>query len=261
MGQITRTTNPTGLCEIDKRHFIVRESNEVRSGRVFWLEKFDHNAAKLDALVKIACVAHAGNTEKYFDLGVVSKFINTPLSIRELATDKPLKFRFIFNKPDESLLIGYADGLKALDETGEFGASLVDIEPTDLHGIAWKLTLPDGENADEKPNVLVERSLFPTALSAVNHPWFGVLVMPEVMRQIAFKIVQNPDALEDSESWIFPWKDFIAALGVDCPSKGMDGDTLGQSAWVDAVVEKFCLKGMFKHHMAQAMKEMDGEQK
>ena len=260
MGQITRTTNPTGLKQIDKKHFVVRVKEDDRGGRVFWLDQFDHAAANLDPSVKLGCVAHAGSTEEYFELGTVSAFNKAPLSLRGLATDKPLKFRFIFNKPGESMLIGYTDGVRALDEAGKLGSSLVDIEPSSLHGIAWKLTLPEGTGTGEKPNVQVEKSLFPTAASAANHPWFGVLVMPEVMRQIAVSIAKNPSALEDSESWIAPWADFIAALGVEPPAEFGEDDTLAQLAWVEAVVDRFAAKGIFRHHMGKALAEMDGGQ-
>lgn len=260
MGQITRTTNPTGLREIDRKHFVVRVKDDGPDGRIFWLDRFDHAAAKLHPSVHLGCVAHAGNTEEYFDLGSVADFNDAPLSLRSLATDKPLKFRFIFNNPGESLLIGYTDGVRALDEAGKLGSSLVDIEPTSLHGIAWKLTLPEGTGAGEKPNVLVEKSLFPTAVSAVNHPWFGVLVMPEVMRQIAMSIAENPSALDDSESWVAPWADFISALGVEPPAEFEEDDTPAQLAWADEVVGRFSAKGIFRHHMTKALAELDGEQ-
>lgn len=260
MGQITRTTNPTGLKQIDKKHFVVRVKDDGQGGRVFWLDQFDHAAANLDPAVQLGCVAHAGSTEEYFDLGSVSIFNKAPLSLRGLATDKPLKFRFIFNNPDDSLLIGYTDGVRALDEAGKLGSSLVDIEPTNLRGIAWKLVLPEGTGVGEKPNVLVEKSLFPTAISAVNHPWFGVLVMPEVMRQIAMSIAENPSALDDSESWIAPWANFIAALGVEPPIELEEDDTPAQLAWADEVVGKFAAKGIFRHHMSKAFAEVDGEQ-
>lgn len=260
MGQITRTTNPTGLKEIDKKYFVVRTRNNGHEGRVFWLESFNFGAAKLDPSVQLGCIAHAGSTEEYFDLGPVSDFNKASSSLRSLATDKPLKFRFIFNKPGESLLVGYADGVRALDEAGNLGSSLVDIEPTDLHGIAWKLVLPEGTGAGEKPNVLVERSLFPTAISAANHPWFGVLVMPEVMRQIATAIAENPPALDDSETWIAPWADFIAALGIGPPVDFEGDDIPAQQAWADEVVTRFAAKGIFKHHMTKAQAELDGVQ-
>ncbi len=260
MGQITRTTNPTGLRQIEKRHFTVRVKDEGLNGRVFWLERFDFEAAKIDSSVQVGCIAHAGSTEEYFDLGAVSDFKKTPSSLSGIATDKPLKFRFILNESGESLLVGYADGIRALDEAGTLGSSLVDIEPTDLHGGSWKLTLPEGAGAGEKPNVLVERALFPTAISAANHPWFGVLVMPEVMRQIAMAIAENPSAMDDSESWIAPWADFITALGVALPIDDEDDDIPAQQAWADEVVSRFVAKSIFKHQMTKVLAEMDGEQ-
>lgn len=260
MGQITRTTNPTNLKQIDKKNFTVRVKDDGPAGRVFWIDHFDYSAAKLDAAIQMSCIAHAGNTEESFDLGSVSDFNKAPLSLRALATDKPLKFRFIFNKPGESLLVGYTDGVRALDEAGKLGSSLVDIEPTSLHGTAWKLVLPEGTGAGEKPNVLVEKSLFPTAVSAAGHPWFGVLVMPEVMRQIAMSIAENPSALDDSESWVAPWADFIAALDMDPSLDFEDDDTIAQIAWANEIVNKFAAKGIFRHHMSNALAEMDGEQ-
>ena len=259
MGQITRTTNPTGLRQIDRKHFVVRVRDDGLEGRVFWLDGFDHAAAKLDPTVQLGCIAHAGSTEEYFDLGQVSDFSKNHFSLRGLATDKPLKFRFIFNAPGESLLIGYTDGVRALDEAGRLGNSLVDIEPASLHGIAWRVILPEGTGAGEKANVLVERLLFPTAVSAANHPWFGVLVMPEVMRQIAMAIAENPSALDDSESWTAPWADFIVALGVELPVEFESDDDAARLDWANDVVSRFAAKGIFKHHMAKAMADMAGE--
>ncbi|QVK30982.1 hypothetical protein [Pseudomonas syringae] len=259
MGQITRTTNPTGLKKIDKKLFLVRLDRDVSGNRVFWLDSFDYVAAKLEPYMQLACIAYAGRTEEYFELGSVSDFKKTPTSIRTIATDKPLKFRFIFNKPDESLLSGYTEGVQALDETGYLGSSLVDIEPTDLHGVVWKLTLPEGTGSGEKPNVLVERSLFPTAASAANHPWFGILVMPEVMRQIAMAIAQAPSSLDDSETWIASWKDFINTLGVSEPTHSENDEILVFQNWADEVVEKFASKSIFKHQKTKASIDMEGE--
>lgn len=259
MGQITRTTNPTGVKQIDQKHFTVRVRGDSSEDRVFWLERFDYAAAGLNPMILIGCVAHAGSCEEYIDLGAVSDFNTNPVSLREIPTDRPLKFRFIFNRPGESLLVGYADGVRALDEAGGLGSSLVDIEPVDLQGVPWKLVLPDGTGAD-KPNVLVDKSLFPTALSAANHPWFGVLVMPEVMRQIALAIAEAPDSLDDPETWIAPWAGLIASLAISPPTELDASDEFSQHSWADEVVRRFTSKGIFKHQMAKAVQEMGGGQ-
>lgn len=258
MGQITRTTNPTGLRQVDKRFFVVRVIDDAQYGRHFWLERFDYAAAGLDAEIQFACIAHAGSTEEYVEFGTVSEITQQRHSIRALATDKPLRFRFIFFKKGESQLVAYTDGVRALDEAGNLGSSLVDIEPTSLRGIAWKLDLPTGLDGGDKPNVLVERELFPTAISAATHPWFGVLVMPEVMRQIAMAIADEPDSLDDQTSWMSPWADFIKALEVDAPV--ISDDDEWKTAWAELVVEKFAAKGVFRHHMAKTQVEMSGDQ-
>lgn len=259
MGQLTRTTNPTGLRKIDKKHFIVRVRDEGSEGRFFWLESFDFEAAGVDADVRLGCIAHAGSTEEYVDLGPVSSPSTTAVSLRELAIDRPLKFRFIFNKPGEALLVGYTDGVRALDEAGQLGSSLVDIEPADLRGATWKLILPEGTGSGEKPNVLVERVLFPTALSAAKHPWFGVLVMPEVMRQIALAIAASPSALDDTETWVASWADFVSALGVERPLEFDDEDDAARQDWADEVVTRFSAKGIFRQHMTKVLAALDGE--
>lgn len=259
MGQITRTTNPTSLRQIDRLHFVVRVRDDGPEGRVFWIERFDHAAAKLEPDIQMACIAHAGSTEEYVELGAVSDITQARHSIRALATDKPLRFRFIFYKAGESQLVAYTDGVKATAETGNLGSSLVDIEPTSLGGIVWKLVMPEGAGTGEKPNVLVEKEVFPTAISAANHPWFGVLVMPAVMREVAVAIAENPDGLEDQESWLSRWAEFIKVLGVDAPVATEDEEAM--TDWADRLVEKFAARGTFRHHLAQAQVEMNGDQR
>jgi hypothetical protein len=259
VGQITRTTNPTSLRQIDRVHFVVRVRDDGPEGRVFWIEKFDHSAANLDPVIQLACIAHAGSTEEYVELGTVSGITQDRHSIRGLATDKPLRFRFIFYKAGESQLVAYTDGVRAKAEAGNLGSSLVDIEPTSLGGIVWKLVMPQGLGTGEKPNVLVEKELFPTPLSAANHPWFGVLVMPEVMRQVAMAIAENPDGLEDQESWLYRWAEFIKTLGVDAPVATEDEEATAD--WADRLVENFSGRGTFRHHFAQAQAEMTGDQR
>jgi hypothetical protein len=261
VGQISRTTNPTGLKRLDKKNFVVRIHSDL-GGRSFWVERFDHVACGLSSALKMACVAHAGNTEEYFQLGTAGSFQRQPMGIRDLAADRPLKFRFVFNEPGNPLLVAYADGIRATDESGQLGGSLVDIEPADLGGIAWKLFLPTGlQEVGAKPNVMVERSLFPTAQAAAHSPWFGILVMPEVMRQIASAIAVKPGTLEDGESWPSAWAEFFSKLGVDELPLDAEGDEEAQLNWVESVVAAFGAKGILQHHMERAISEMDGDTK
>lgn len=243
MAQMSRTSNPTDLLNIDKRHVTVRVHG-TSSDLEFSVERIDFQSAKLPSDALVSCVAHAGNAEEYFQLGRASGVNTSRHRISGLDNDHPLRFRFLFTTPGEPKLIGFTDGVRAVNETGDLGPSLVDIEPKDLNGPAWRLLLPDAAAGEgEKPNILVERTIFPTAYAAASCPWFSGLVMPEVMRQIATAISRNGDALDDEGSWMHPWKLFLDNLQIPPPPQDTDpeSDEAGElSAWAESVVERFC---------------------
>lgn len=257
MKQISRRTNPTNLNEVDRRHFILRMSGDGSSERSFWLERFDFKAAGIPAEALINCVATAGSSEQYFALGTASNFSRTAKTIGELVRDKPVRFRFVFHMPGEKRLIGFADGLRSLDESGNLGGSLVDIFPTELNGPVWELEIP-AANAEvsAKPCILVERSIFPTAPVAVNHHWFVALVMPEVMRRVALRIAEYPGSLNDDDTWTGTWKAYIDQLGVGDPPEE-DDDRIEE--WAASVVRKFTSTGQLKFQIDRLVSEMQGE--
>lgn len=220
------------------------------------VERIDYVAAAIEPGTQVACIARAGSTEEYVELGPVESASVKPVGIAHLAADSPLRFRFVFFRQGEPRLVAYCDGVRAEDEAGRLGASLVDIEPADLGGPAWKLVLPGADAGVEKANLLVERSIFPTAQSAARHPWFGVLVIPEVMRQVASAAAREPDALEDSGSWLSQWGEFLSKLDVDPPVSDMDDIAMG--AWVDEVVQRFTANSGYRSSLALARAEMEG---
>lgn len=225
-------------------------------GREFTVERIDYIAAGVKPGIRVSCIARAGSTEEYAELGPVESASTKPVRISHLAADRPLRFRFIFYRPGEPQLVAYCDGVRAEDDAGKLGSSLVDIEPAILGGPIWKLVLPEEGAGVDKPNVLVERSVFPTAQSAVRHPWFGVLVIPEVMRQVATAAARQPDALDDSGSWLCHWSEFIDKLDVDRPAP--DLDDAAQQSWVDEVVQRFTMRPAFREKLAIARAEMEG---
>lgn len=254
MKQISRRTNPTDLKQIDRKHFTLRVADEAGVGRSFWLERFDHKAAGLPPESRISCIAGAGSTEQYFELGDASAFQRKPAFINELARDKPLRFRFVFNLPGEVRLLGYADGVQPVDEAGNLGGSLVDIQPMDLEGPVWLLELPTVDDPEGKPCLMVERSIFPTAQAAVAHQWFVALVMPEVMRQIAAVIAESIGALDDDGSWMGKWKEYFNSLGMhDAPDENAPGD------WATAAARCFAQGGQLRHQFDRIAAEMQGD--
>lgn len=257
MKQISRRTNPTGLNEVDRKHFSLRLCDDGKLDRTFWLERFDFKAAGIPAESLINCVATAGSSEQYFALGTASNFSRSARAINELVRSKPVRFRFVFHLPGEKKLIGFSDGVRPIDESGNLGGSLVDIFPTDLNGPVWELDLPAAnQEATAKPCILVERSIFPVALAAVNHHWFVSLVMPEVMRRVALRIAEDPGSLHNDDTWTGTWKAYIDQLDVGAPPED-DDDRLEE--WAASVVRKFASTGHLRLQIERLIGEMQGE--
>jgi hypothetical protein len=257
MPKISKTTNPTGLREIDAKNISVRVITDRDGRRSFWVERFDTAAYKFEPSLRLACVAHAGSTEEYFELGSVEQPYHTTRPLSELAADRPLRFRFLVYPEGSPKLVAYADNIKALDESGNGGESLVDIEPADLNGEAWRLDLAEVRPGTDKPVLLVERQLFPTSLTAARDPWVAVLVMPEVMRQIARVIAENPGCLDDQELWPSAWAEYLRKNSVEELSE--DADEMARSQWVEHVVEEFCARPSMKIQFNFAIAELRGE--
>jgi hypothetical protein len=257
MAKISRTTNPTSLKELDAKLFSVRTQVHPDGTRIFWLERFDFAGSELESGLQLDCVAHAGSTEEYFRLGTIDNPSHEAHPISELATDRPLKFRFAVYKQGDPRLIAFTDNIKSKDEAGDLGDSLVDILPADLGGASWKLDIPVVEPSADRPVLMVERQLFPTAQAAAKDPWMAVLVMPEVMRQIARIISDNIGSLEDHEVWISGWAEFLSNLGIHPLAD--DADEIAKLQWIDEVVSAFCAKPAMKGQLSYAIAELTGE--
>lgn len=257
MPKISRTTNPTDLKELDGNCFSVRVTTSADGVRSFLLVKFDLAKSKLEPGLQLDCIAHSGSTEEFFQLGTVEQPKNETFILADLATDRPLKFRFMIYKVGEAKLIAFADNIRAVDDAGQIGSSLVDIEPANLMGPVWRLEIPQLTATGDKPVLLVERQLFSTAQAAARDPWIAVLVMPEVMRRIAEIIVDNPGGLEEPESWIFPWAQYLIGFNIGDPPEDADQDA--KDNWITAVVSAFCTTPSLKAQMHQAMRELSGD--
>lgn len=255
MPQISRTTNPTGLKKLDAKLFGVRVQ-ATTSARSFWLERFDHKLSQLPAGLQLSCIAHSGNTEEFFKLGTVDEPDHSAKLLRNLATNKPLRFRFVVHAPGDPKLIAFADGVRAVDDAGMLGGSLVDIEPADLKGAIWRLVIPPIVPSADKPVLMVEKSMFASAQAAANNAWIAVLVIPEVLRQIACAIAEKPSSLEDPETWVFPWAEFLHQL--DSRDLPEDADINAREDWVESLVAGFCAKQAMRVQMDRVAIELNG---
>ena len=255
MPQISRTTNPTGLKKLDTKLFGVRVQT-LYAARSFWLEKFDFKLSQLPAGLQLSCIAHSGNTEEFFKLGTVDSPDLSPKPLHKLAVDKPLKFRFVIHAVGDPKLVAFADGIRAVDDAGLLGGSLVDIEPADLKGSAWRLEISPLVAGADKPVLLVERNMFAAAQVAANNSWIAILVMPEVLRQIATVISDSPASLDDTEVWASSWAEFLRGLGGGELAEGADHQA--KTDWVESVVYGFCAKPAIRNQMTRAAAELNG---
>ena len=258
MPQISRTTNPTGLKKLDAKLFGVRVQT-TNSERSFWLEKFDFASSGLPADLQLSCVAHSGNTEEFFKLGTVDRPDLSAKPLKRLATNKPLKFRFVVHALGNPKLVAFADGVRAADAAGLLGASLVDIELADLGGCSWKLVIQPLTPDAGKPVLLVEKNMFASAQAAANNPWIAVLVMPEVLRQIATVISRNVSSLDDSSIWSSAWAQFLLGLSGQEPPEDSDDDDEQRMGWVESIVDGFCARPALRAQMLRMTNDLNGE--
>ena len=117
---------------------------------------------------------------------------------------------------------------------------LLPVDFNNLGNRIWKLDFRDegpilSVNSDQKIEKIRE------LVSKDNK--FSCFVYPEVIRQIAYKIITDEefDIGDESDCWQSRWlKYFNQSLAVFLPSG--DLDSLGRSEWCDEVADSFCRK-------------------
>lgn len=245
MPAISRTSNPTGVLPVDSNALSLRVMKGARPGdpKTFFLERFSPEKAGLLPSLTVSCIATAGQTSQYFEMGTVASVDLSPKSLTELATDAALRFRVIFCEYD-SRIVAAIDNVRALDDS-QLSQSLISIEPGELNGPLWKLEMSDVVS-ESLPVIHVEQKLFASAKAAAANEQFVSYVLPEALRQIATKVATEWDDLDREGSWLGRWADFLEGIH---PADLDDAENDGRTAWADQCVELFCRRG----HMAMAL--------
>jgi hypothetical protein len=236
MPTIFRTNNPTKVQRIDKAAISLRI---IRNGesRSFYIERLDHATIQLPSIIRIGCLAIAGQTVQYFDLGTVEKTNFGTFELSEIAEGAAVRFRLMFYDPETAKILASAENIRSSDEDSP-SPSLISIEPTNLGGPIWRLELPP-DTGDAQPTLLVEQKLFPFAKAVMTDKNFLALVLPEAVRQIATSVARlNPDSDSD-ECWTAAWDKFFKSLGVS-EKESQDDEA---STWIDDCVKAFCRRG------------------
>lgn len=257
MPTISRTTNPTKVDTVRKGSLSIRVATVpgTDTTRNFFVEHFDRSQITLPPTTKVACVAAAGQTAQYFELGSIEQLDTKALALTELATDASIRFRIVFYDAESSRILAAADNIRTVDEDSS-SPSLVSIQPAPLEGPLWKLEIPDA-GADDHPVLLVEEKLFSSAKAAVAHSMFVSFVLPEVVRSIATKVVyEEADSIEDG-SWLTPWVNFFSSINSNALADL--SDSADKETWIDECVKAFCRRGQMASSIAVVLTEITGE--
>jgi hypothetical protein len=258
MPTVSRTNNPTKVKSVGKNIISIRIAKIPGTDitRTFFIEHFDQKQLDLPFSTKVACIAAAGQTTQYFELGTIENLDIKSHTLTELAADASIQFRVIFYEANSSKILAASDNIRAVDDDTE-SPSLVSIQPVPLDGPLWKLELADS-SSDSTPVLLVEEKLFSSAKAAAANPTFVSFVLPEVVRTIARRIKEeNTDENDDSSSWLNSWVHFFKSINTGSIDP-TSSDTDDYEKWIDDCVKAFCHRGQMALSIDAVLKETEG---
>lgn len=247
MARTSSTSNPTGLVEIDRQRVTIEVTRDSEA-RYAALTKLDLAGYQLPLDLQLILIARAGATFCRIPLGTLGSWNRSPCRLDDLDPRGFLRFRVLIHAANDPQLIASAENLLARDL--EQADSLLSMEPADLGEVIWRISW----NQDE-PVLQFNHELFPNAKAATGYPPFCAFVLPEVVRQVAQKIADEPEKFSDETDALYQWKPLLETLGVEEPPDTDDGSDSVQ--WVDGVVEAFAKRGRFVSEMKRMLYHVD----
>lgn len=226
-------SNPTNLIEISKSHITLTKKG-MPDQETIQLTKLDLSSYDIDVRSRVFIVAHAGNTSSRFDFGTVSNWKRTPQKLEGLDSSKRLKFRILVRNEGAAILVASAENLYCAGDGDT--ESLLPIQTRDLGQKLWQLEI-DSDGA----TLICNNRNFQSGSAAIDYAPFSCLVIPEVFRQVAQYIAENPDCLSDESTDWAAWKIWMTQIGIVLPED--DDDDQARQEWVTATANTFC-----EHH-------------
>lgn len=235
MPSLSTLTNPTGLIEIDRQRIAI--ALDDRPGHLaFSLNRLDLEGLGLAPPLEVVVVARRGKAQKRMVLGNALDWSRALHDIRDLGVEGILRFRLLLVRPGNAQLVAAAESLRPQgDGTAEgfIGMEIAD----DLREVPWEICVLEQEG---RAVVRINRAAYPSVAEAGASPWFGALVLPEAVRQLARWFAENP-AVADQREWD-GFKAWLALHGMDDDLPEDDGD---RDAWCRSVVQAFCTRWGF----------------
>jgi hypothetical protein len=248
MPRTSSTSNPTKLIEIDRKRVTIDVSRDGGE-RFAALTRLDLDGYDISPDLKLVMIARVRSTFQRIELGTAGAWDHSPQRLIRLDATGVLRFRLLLHKADNPLLTASAENLVSRDV--EQADSFFVMEPAALGEVGWEVSWSGGE-----PILLFNQELFPNARGAVGYTPFAALVLPEVVRQVAAKIAEDPERLSDDTDALHPWKGFLDGLGADLPPDA-DADDAEKAAWVTAVVNMFAARTRLGSDLRRLLNNVD----
>jgi len=235
MGRLSARSNPTNLKEIDSGRVNITIS-EINGQRSFNLDKCNLDGLGLPEDLRLICIASAGPTSLRYELGSSASWSRESRSLEGLDRSATLRFRILMHEKSNPRLVASAENLCPKDDSQS--ESLLPMEAADLGERLWRLEL-----RDDGPVLQFNESVFPNAAGVENYIPFGVLVLPEALRQVLEEITRDPSKLDDENDAWYLWGAWLDSIGADRPSSEDEDEV--KKAWCNEVSGIFCDRHRF----------------
>jgi hypothetical protein len=231
-----RKYNYTGRQKIANERIQIRQL--TRSGIAAFEAKININDLGFPDYAKIYIEPYFKSSFMRFDFGTVARHIHPENTLLDEipVTDKILfRVKVVDESSKQGLILGYADELiPTLGDTIGGKKPLLPVDYNDLGNKIWKLDF-----RDDGPYLSVNKTIDRITELVKNNLQFFSLVYPEIIRQIAQKIISEEDIeLDDLTTWQGQWiQYFKTTLGITYKP-----DEEREDIWCEEIVEAFCRK-------------------
>lgn len=252
---MSRRFNFTGRRKLMRSDVHIRV-NEAVAGRPqsFVADLKIPSELKLDPQARVYVEAYIGSSAMRFDFGTVSAPSSpAACTLTEIDEGAPVLFRV--RVVDEARNVGRVlaslNGIRPEGENdGKYRSSLLPLRSCDLGEEIWRLEF----DADAGFELAVNNRIPDVIERFKTDLVFAGLIYPEVVRQIASRILEVDSGAPDDVMWLGDWKKWMEGL-LGRPVSSDGGEDMSEDMVAD-IVSRFA----DRHQYASIMADARGDQ-
>jgi hypothetical protein len=245
MPRLSALSNPTGLIDIERNRITI-VLDESGGRQAFSLARLDLSGLEIHPAVSVVVIVKRGNSEERVSLGEISNWNKGFVVLNEISEEGTWLFRVLLAQPEGMLLVAAAENIRP-DGQGD-STSFIALEPAELGQRPWEIQIIEN---DGRAILRFNKEIFHSSGEAEADKFFTVLVLPEVVRQLAEWLAREPARLSEPT-----WEAFKAWLllhGItDEPSEDSEEE---QADWCKRVTAAFCDRFKFATQLSEARKK------